>query len=185
MICRVAWKPFQLISSFICYRSTATKAVDALMISKFGTGDNCLLPTREIAIDFLDRMLAHKFFHRARKVPVTEAELRRGKKPISDKEKTDDEKKDVKKRNVAKESAGTDDAENSLTDGKATKPVEKEKKKRKIRLDMHADQVFVDGPEAYVWIYDPIPMHYWLFGALLVVGAIVVCLFPLWPPSIR
>lgn len=168
------------------------------MASKFSQGDNCLFPTREIAVDFLDRMLAHKFFHRARKVPVTEAELRRGKKNASTivtgaqaaaaaTEKTDDEKKsDVKKRSVV--AKDTDDAENSLTDGnKADKPAEKEKekKKRKIRLDMHGDQVFVDGPEAYVWIYDPIPMHYWLFGALLVVGAIVVCLFPLWPPSIR
>lgn len=164
----------------------ATKALDALMASKFAQGDNCLFPTREIAIDFLDRMLTHKFFHRARKVPVTEAELRRGKKQ-ADKEKSDDERKDVKKRSVSAAAAAkeTDDAENSLTDGKAEKPVEKEKKKRKIRLDMHGDQVFVDGPEAYVWIYDPIPMHYWLFGALLVVGAIVVCLFPLWPPSIR
>lgn len=166
------------------------------MASKFAQGDNCLFPTREIAVDFLDRMLAHKFFHRARKVPVTEAELRRGKKNTTGAavaaatektEKTDDEKKsDVKKRNVA--AKDMDDVENSLTDGnKADKPAEKdkEKKKRKIRLDMHGDQVFVDGPEAYVWIYDPIPMHYWLFGALLVVGAIVVCLFPLWPPSIR
>jgi translocation protein SEC62 len=50
---------------------------------------------------------------------------------------------------------------------------------------MHPQQVFVDGAEVYVWIYDPIPMHYWLFGALLVVGAIVICLFPLWPPSLR
>lgn len=50
---------------------------------------------------------------------------------------------------------------------------------------MHPEQMFVDGPEIYVWIYDPIPMHYWLFGALLVVGAIVVCLFPLWPPALR
>jgi len=163
---------------------TSSKALDALMASKFVQSDKCLFPTREIAIDFLDRMLTYKFFHRARKVPVSDAELRRGKKS-ADKEKTDDEKKDVKKRNVAKENAGTDDADNSLTDGKVDKPVEKEKKKRKIRLDMHSDQMFVDGPEAYVWIYDPIPMHYWLCGALLVVGAIVVCLFPLWPHSIR
>lgn len=62
---------------------------------------------------------------------------------------------------------------------------EKEKRKRKIRLDMHLDQVFIDGPEAYVWIYDPIPLYYWLFGALLVLAAIGVCMFPLWPPSVR
>lgn len=50
---------------------------------------------------------------------------------------------------------------------------------------MHNDQRFVDGLDAYVWIYDPIPFHYWIFGALLVLGAIGVCLFPLWPPSVR
>lgn len=166
----------------------ASKTLDALMASKFAQGEQCLFPTREIAIEFLDTMLAHKFFHRAKKVPVSEAELRRGRKN-ADKEKSDDDEKKVKKRSTSQakdEKAGTDDAEASLTEGKADgKPVEKEKKKRKIRLDMHPDQVFVDGPEAYVWIYDPIPMHYWLIGALLVVGAIVVCLFPLWPPAIR
>lgn len=155
------------------------------MASKFAEGDNCLFSTREIAIDFLDRMLSHKFFHRARKVPVTEAELRRSKKP-ADKEKSDDEtRSELKKRPSSVVSKEMDDAENSLTEGKIEKQNQKEKKKRKIRLDMHGDQVFVDGPEAYVWIYDPIPMHYWLFGALLVIGAIVVCLFPLWPPTIR
>lgn len=151
------------------------------MSSKYAQGEQCLFPTREIAIDFLDTMLAHKFFHRAKKVPVSEAELRKGKK-----EKGDDEKKETKKRQAVKDDkTGTDEAENSLSECKTDKPAEKEKKKRKIRLDMHPDQFFVDGPEAYVWIYDPIPAHYWLFGALLVVGAIVVCLFPLWPPSIR
>lgn len=62
---------------------------------------------------------------------------------------------------------------------------EPEKRKRKIRLDMHLDQVFIDGPEAYVWIYDPIPLYYWLFGALLVLAAIGICMFPLWPPGVR
>lgn len=168
------------------------------MASKYAQGEKCLFPTREIAIDFLDTMLVHKFFHRAKKVPVTDAELRRGKP----KDKSDDEKccggatsttpsTTVKKRekstekSIKDDKASADDTETGLaTDAtKTEKPIEK--KKRKIRLDMHPDQVFVDGAEAYVWIYDPIPMHYWLFGALVVVGAIVVCLFPLWPPIIR
>lgn len=154
------------------------------MSSKFAEGDHCLFPTREIAIDFLDAMLTHKFFHRAKKVPVTEAELRRNKKNV-DKEKSDDEKT-VRRRDKSNkdDKASADDTENGNEATKTdNKPIEK--KKRKIRLDMHPDQVFVDGGEAYVWIYDPIPMHYWLFGALLVIGAIVVCLFPLWPPAIR
>lgn len=165
---------------------TASKALDALMASKFAQGDQCLFPTREVAIDFLDTMLAHKFFHRAKKVPVSDAELGRGKK-LTEKNKTDDEQT-VKKRQTEKskdDKASADDTESGVPADatKSDKPVEK--KKRKIRLDMHPDQVFVDGGEAYVWIYDPIPMHYWLFGALVVVGAIVVCLFPLWPPIIR
>lgn len=50
---------------------------------------------------------------------------------------------------------------------------------------MHDDQRFVDNLDAYVWIYDPIPLHYWIIGTLLVLGAIGICLFPLWPPSVR
>ncbi|KAJ6649757.1 Translocation protein SEC62 [Pseudolycoriella hygida] len=155
------------------------------MASKFGQGENCLFPTREIAIEFLDTMLVHKFFHRAKKVPVTEAELKRGKK--SEKKTDDDEKKESSAASTKKKEEKVTDAESSHVEGKKDKLVEKdkEKKKRKIRLDMHPDQVFVDGNEAYVWIYDPIPMHYWLFGTLLVIGAIVICMFPLWPPTIR
>lgn len=175
--------------------NTASKALDALMVSKFGQGEGCLFGTRELAIEFLDTMLVHKFFHRAKKVPVTEAELRRGKKPIAEKEvvattTANNEDESVASKKKAKTGAEKNtDAESSHVEGKAEKAAadkqDKEKKKRKIRLDMHPDQVFVDGPEAYVWIYDPIPMHYWLFGALLVFGAIVVCLFPLWPPTLR
>lgn len=50
---------------------------------------------------------------------------------------------------------------------------------------MHLDQYFADSNDAYVWIYDPIPVYYWLIGTLVVLGTIGVCLFPLWPPSIR
>lgn len=181
-----------------CIFCLASKALDALMVSKFGQGDDCLFATRELAIEFLDTMLVHKFFHRAKKVPVTDAELRRGKKPMDDGTATTTRKETTSKKTTKNDGKVTD-AESSHVecggkssagtgvcagDAAATK-VEKEKKKRKIRLDMHPDQVFVDGPEAYVWIYDPIPMHYWLFGALLVVGAIVICMFPLWPPSLR
>lgn len=160
------------------------------MISKFAQGDNCLFPTREVAIEFLDTMLVHKFFHRAKKVPVTEAELKRGKKK-DDKDKSaaapvEEEKKEGPRKRIKEEKAT--DAESNVeakVEKTDEKEKEKEKKKRKIRLDMHPDQLFIDGPEAYVWIYDPIPMHYWLFGALLVVGAIVICMFPLWPSSLR
>lgn len=47
------------------------------------------------------------------------------------------------------------------------------------------EQYFVDCNDAYVWIYEPIPIYYWFFGTLVVLGAIGVCLFPLWPLTIR
>ncbi|XP_053677296.1 translocation protein SEC62 [Anopheles nili] len=159
---------------------SSMKAIDALLASKFGQGDNCLFPHRQAVIDFMDEMLYHKFFHRARKVPVSEQELR-GK---SSKKPTETPHQ------AAKEGTGKAAKEERTTDGESSqaegaKVEVAEKRKRKIRLEMHPEQVFIDGHEAYVWLYDPIPMHYWIFGALLVVGAIVICLFPLWPPLLR
>jgi len=168
----VAVKKTKFLNHNVEYFSSG-KALDILMESKFAKGDNCLLPHRQAAIDFLDSMLAHKLFHRARKVPVSEQELK-GKR----KEKKEDEKEETKKKET--------DAESSHAENKQEKSTEKqEKRKRKIRLDMHPEQIFVDGHEAYVWIYDPIPMHYWILGVLVVIGAIAVCLFPLWPPTLR
>lgn len=123
----------------------AGKALDVLMSSKFAQDDKCLFPDRDAAIDFLDGMLAHKLFHRAKKVPVSEQEL--------------------KKKNTENET--------------------EKRAKRKIRLMMHPEQIFEDGHEAYVWIYDPIPIYYWILGVLIVIGSIVICLFPLWPPKMR
>lgn len=180
----------------------ASKALDALLTTSFAQGDNALFQTREDAIQYLDSMLVHKFFHRAKKVPVSEAELRRGKKskeqqqPPADAAPEESEAGAAELRKRTKTSAaaaaGTDkegssevDVSKSPKSSTAAADAAEKKLKRKIRLDMHPDQQFVDGAEAYIWIYDPIPVHYWLFGALLVVGAIVVCLFPLWPPTLR
>uniref|UniRef100_A0A182P4C6 Translocation protein SEC62 n=1 Tax=Anopheles epiroticus TaxID=199890 RepID=A0A182P4C6_9DIPT len=161
---------------------SSVKAIDALLASKFAQGDNCLFPHRQAVIDFMGDMLYHKFFHRARKVPVSEQELR-GKSSKKAVESAAAPAKDGKQ--TGKEERATD-AESSHAEGSSKMVAEvAEKRKRKIRLEMHAEQVFVDGHEAYVWLYDPIPMHYWIFGALLVVGAIVICLFPLWPPLLR
>lgn len=48
------------------------------MKSHFAEGDNCLFPSRESAVEYLDVMLEHKFFHRAKKVPVYLDELKSG-----------------------------------------------------------------------------------------------------------
>ncbi|KAL9692210.1 hypothetical protein quinque_015752 [Culex quinquefasciatus] len=132
---------------------SAVRAIDALLASKFAQGDNCLFPHRQAVIDFMDEMLHHKLFHRARKVAVSEQELRGKSKKGSEKEK--DQPKG------AKDDKTTDGGESSHAEGKggAAADKDKEKRKRKIRLEMHPEQLFVDGHEAYVWLYDPIPMH--------------------------
>ncbi|XP_050311315.1 translocation protein SEC62 [Anthonomus grandis grandis] len=158
---------------------TAKRAVDALLESKFCKDENALFKSRNDIIQYLHLMLEHKFYHRARKVPISEQELKARKKDKKKElaESADEDKKDKDK---------VTDAESSVVEGKdhADKP-QKEKRKMKVRLEMHNDQRFVDTLDAYVWIYDPIPFHYWIFGTLLVFGAIGICMFPLWPPVVR
>lgn len=168
---------------------SSIKAIDALLASKFAQGDNCLFPHRQAVIDFMADMLFHKFFHRARKVPVSEQELRgkSGKKAVeaATSSTASATAKEGGGKASTKEERATDAESSHAEGGGRVVEVAAEKRKRKIRLEMHPEQVFIDGHEAYVWLYDPIPMHYWIFGALLVVGAIVICLFPLWPPLLR
>ncbi|VEL26173.1 unnamed protein product [Protopolystoma xenopodis] len=48
---------------------------------------------------------------------------------------------------------------------------------------------FGSGPGeqyCYVWLYEPPPgLFNWLAGAGLLIGIILCCLFPLWPPQLR
>ncbi|XP_075149474.1 translocation protein 1 isoform X2 [Haematobia irritans] len=176
---------------------TSSKAIDALMKSKFVEGPSALFTTREQAVDFLDIMLEHKFFHRAKKVPISIEELRGSSAKTTstsaaskkeDKKEDKSSKKDERKEAEANETAeqsGNNGAGSDENGGTSASGEKKEKKKRKIRLDMHPEQVFVDGSEAYVWIFDPIPIHYWIYGLVLLLGAIGICMFPLWPPMLR
>ncbi|MCP9263721.1 Translocation protein SEC62 [Dirofilaria immitis] len=62
---------------------------------------------------------------------------------------------------------------------------EEEKKRRKIKLELHQDQSFNDANDVYVWIFDPTPLFKKVIGALMVLGTIAGCLFPLWPMWLR
>lgn len=161
---------------------TGKKAVDALMESSYSQGEDPFFKSREDIVDYLHLMLVHKFFHRAKKIPVSELELKGKKKEKKDKEKEISEKEVSSTKEIEKEKVTDND---SLAEGSKEQQPEKEKKKKKIRLDMHIDQRFVDSLDAYVWIYDPIPFYYWIMGTFFVLGAIGICLFPLWPPSVR
>jgi len=119
---------------------------------------------REQAIEFCDELLKHKMFHRAKKIQVDDKFKKKSKKAKTD----------------------NTEGENTAEENKDNKAVEKsDKKKRKIRLDMHLEQLFLDGKEVYVWIYDPTPWYYWVGGGAIVLITIAICLFPLWPPWMR
>ncbi|XP_049873048.1 translocation protein SEC62 isoform X2 [Pectinophora gossypiella] len=165
---------------------TGTKAVDALLTSKWATGKNRIFKTRLEVTDFLHQMLLHKLFHRAKKVPVSEQELK-GKSKKKDLEKTSKsgDEKDGDKAGSACEGKDTKEGKEGKDGKEGKEGKESEKKKRKIRLEMHMDQIFLDTNDAYVWIYDPMPWYYWVCGALVVFGTITVCMFPLWPATVR
>ncbi|XP_043258278.1 translocation protein SEC62 isoform X1 [Colletes gigas] len=157
---------------------TGTRAVDALLENS--PWSKSKFETREQVTEFLDLMLRHKFFHRAKKVVISEEELckirgikKKVKEIKKEKKPTEKEKEESKKNKDA--TTGKDIEDKS----------EEKKKKPKVRLEMHMEQYFVDCNDAYVWIYEPIPVYYWFFGTLVVLGAIGLCLFPLWPSTIR
>lgn len=156
------------------------------MESKWSAGKkdlpDALFTDRESVIEFLNQMLEHKFFHRAQKVIVKsddKKKSKKGKQAEADSESAAEAKKKDEKRAKAGESAESSDPESK------GKEVKKKKPTKKVKLDMHLTQTFVDGKEPFVWIYDPIPLKAWLIGFGLVIGAVLLCLFPLWPRVVR
>jgi len=156
----------------------ANKAVDALLDSPWATGDALLFSDRQSCVDFLNRLLEHKFFHRAKKIAITDKDL----KPKELKKKREKEEREKARRKKRAETA--EDSEDAKKEESEREEKER-KKKKKIKLDMHLEQIFVDGTDAYVWMYEPTPFWYNLAGAGLLLGVVAMCLFPLWPPVVR
>ncbi|CAG0885865.1 unnamed protein product [Cyprideis torosa] len=185
----------------------ASAAVDAILESPWGSDKGAeknvlpLLQTREAAEEYLQRMLELKFFHRARKVPITERDLRR-KALKKFKEETEAERKKRLEEEKKKKPTEEEEREESAMEeergrsgrsaGEEESGRETEKKdstektkRRRIKLDMHLEQVFVDGKDAYVWIWESTPWYYWILSTILVIATVGLCLFPLWPSSLR
>ncbi|KAK2724615.1 translocation protein SEC62-like [Artemia franciscana] len=188
-----------------------SKVVDALMESKWARerkeGAIPTFPNRTTVTDYLDLMLRYKFFHRAKKIAVSDVHTKKERKEERkddpkeetkvEKEERKEEEKELKRRSksveskVKEEEKKGEDVDSSQGEGKTKEGYKKEvggkieTKKRKIRLDMHLEQIFLDSSDAYVWIYDPIPLWYWVTGTLVVLATVGFCLFPLWPPTLR
>ncbi|KAG8198513.1 hypothetical protein JTE90_017378 [Oedothorax gibbosus] len=162
----------------------ACKAVDLLADSKWAKENKkgeLSFANRDVAIDFMARLLEHKFFHRAKKI-VVQKEIKKKKKDEESTEKEATPKEKDAKKSPKEKTEVSEDKECKKEGGEVS---EKKKEKKKIKLDMHLEQMFVDSNEPYVWIYDPIPIRTWIIGSLMVVAAVLLCLFPLWPQTIR
>lgn len=157
----------------------ASKAVDCLLESPWAKSTKkgeIHFNNRDGAVNFMERMLEQKLFHRAKKIIVQ--------KEIKKKKEDDAESGKEKESKKSKGKSDTGDKKEEK-DTKKEETAEKKKEKKKIKLDIHLEQIFVDSNEPYVWIYDPIPIKTWITGTLMVVAAVLICLFPLWPQTIR
>lgn len=173
----------------------ASKAVDCLLDSKWAKakkGEEALFTTRESVVDYCNRLLKKQFFHRALKVmkKKLEKDTKKEKEKDKDKEKTksdsskEEEKKGKKEKEKKKESE-TGESKKDKNDDSPGTPKKKKEVKKKFKLEPHEDQLFLDGNEVYVWIYDPVHFKTFAMGLILVIAVIAATLFPLWPAEMR
>jgi translocation protein SEC62 len=169
-----------------------SKAVDTLLESKkygaeakepkFKTKGDC---------EFFIRTLIDKgAVFRAKKVVLkkkTPEEKRKGKK--EDKISATNSPRTKREKQLLKEEEEKRDESDSGTDARKDKDEEseeKKEKKKKVILVMQQNQSFSsDTSDVYAWVFDPTPWHKKVIGALMLVGVILGCLFPLWPDWLR
>ncbi|KAF7668418.1 hypothetical protein LDENG_00014520 [Lucifuga dentata] len=169
----------------------ASKAVDCLLDSKWAKakkGEEALFTTRESVLDYCNRLLKKQFFHRALKVMKKKPEKDAKKEKEKEKEKvkgdsSKEEEKRGKKDKKKEPEAG--DAKKEKSDDSPGSPKKKKEVKKKFKLEPHEDQLFLDGNEVYVWIYDPVHFKTFAMGLILVIAVIAATLFPLWPAEMR
>ncbi|XP_054914267.1 translocation protein SEC62 [Poeciliopsis prolifica] len=169
----------------------ASKAVDCLLDSKWAKakkGEEALFTTRESVVDYCNRLLKKQFFHRALKVmkkkPEKDAKKEKEKEKIKSDSSKEEEKKGKKEKEKKKESEVAETKKEKSDESPGT-PKKKKEVKKKFKLEPHEDQLFLDGNEVYVWIYDPVHFKTFAMGLILVIAVIAATLFPLWPAEMR
>uniref|UniRef100_A0A5S6QDS7 Translocation protein SEC62 n=1 Tax=Trichuris muris TaxID=70415 RepID=A0A5S6QDS7_TRIMR len=163
---------------------TGSKAVDVLLDSPWATAKKELLFTnRHSCVNYLQDLLNKGFFFRARKL----IPKRRDRSELKDLTK----EKSAYRTSKGKGDAASDEKVENSADVTRIEPAKKstetpdKKKQKKVKLDIHNEQIFIDGNDVYAWKYNPTAPKTFLVGLLMVVGSIVVCLFPLWPAQFR
>ncbi|CAB1317860.1 unnamed protein product [Coregonus sp. 'balchen'] len=173
----------------------ASKAVDCLLDSKWAKakkGEEAVFTTRDSVVDYCNRLLKKQFFHRALKVmkKKPEKDIKKDKEKEKEKEKAkgdsgkEEEKKGKKEKEKKKDAkdAEASDVKKEKSDDSPGTPKKKKDVKKKFKLEPHEDQLFLDGNEVFVWIYDPVHFKTFAMGLILVIAA---TLFPLWPAEMR
>ncbi|KAM8850731.1 translocation protein SEC62 [Spinachia spinachia] len=172
----------------------ASKAVDCLLDSKWAKakkGEEAVFTTRESVVDYCNRLLKKQFFHRALKVMKKKNEKDTKKEKEKEKTKGDsgkeEEKKGKKDKDKKKEPEAVETKKEKSDDSPGTPKKKKKEVKKKFKLALHEDheQLFLDGNEVFVWIYDPVHFKSFAMGLILVIAVIAATLFPLWPAEMR
>uniref|UniRef100_A0A8I6A8V9 Translocation protein SEC62 n=1 Tax=Rattus norvegicus TaxID=10116 RepID=A0A8I6A8V9_RAT len=173
----------------------ASKAVECLLDSKWAKakkGEEALFTTRESVVDYCNRLLKKQFFHRALKVMKMKydkdikKEKEKGKSESGKEDDKKSKKESIKEEKTKKEKEKKKDGEKEDSKKEETPGTPKKKEtKKKFKLEPHDDQVFLDGNEVFVWIYDPVHIKTFVMGLILVIAVIAATLFPLWPAEMR
>ncbi|XP_061423915.1 translocation protein SEC62 isoform X1 [Lethenteron reissneri] len=168
----------------------ASKAVETLLESNWATGKKgteILFTTRESVVAYCNRLLQKQYFHRALKV-IKKRPDREGKReklePPKEEEKKGKREKERKKDGDKKDKEG-DAKRDARKEDEPGSPKKKKDAKRRMKLEPHDKQIFVDGNEVFVWIYDPVHPKTFIMGLILVIAVIAATLFPLWPAEMR
>lgn len=177
---------------------TGKDAVDALLESKWAktSSGEIQITDRKSCVNLMNIFLQKGLFHRAVKVERKKDKGDKTKKKKKDDDVVEEDKKSKKDKKIKAITDGQEsenkeekkkekEKEKKDEEKKVEKKDEKKKKERRLKLNMHEEQLFLDGDSIYVWIYDPIPAKTFLIGLLMVVGAVGFCLFPLWPDELR
>ncbi|KAH9487653.1 Translocation protein S62 [Bulinus truncatus] len=175
-----------------------SEAVDRMMESKWSSSKSkdAIFTNREKCVSYMQRLLKKNMFHRAEREKRKKDRIKdkSTKKKIKDKEETTQPEEEIKNRESNerkskrerrskkdKEVDGGEEAEKKVQDKKE----EKKKKEKRLKLVMPEKQFFEDSNEVYVWIFDPVNAKNFMIGLLMVLGAIALCMFPLWPEAVR
>ena len=166
------------------------KLVDCLMESKWGPGTlipqtskkndaQPILASRQACISFMQRLMNKQLFYRAVKIYKETSEKSSKDGQVSE------STPNLRKRKEKKENQPSVTPVPGAATPTSSDQQQQQQQKKKFKLEMHEEQKFLDINDPYVWVYDPTSTKTYIIGSLLILGAIGICMFPLWPSQVR